>query len=478
MENTIQELFSWTLSALYIYMIVAIIIAILLDNRDPAKSLAWITILVLLPVVGIILYLFFGHDFRKQKIITKKSIRNIKNRPIPICNTSHVDMEKLTPQQQNLIQFLKKVGEAPPYAGSKIQVYADGESTFEAMFSAIEQAQQHIHIEFFIFEDDRVSNSLRELLIKKAQEGVRVRMIYDYLGSWRLPKSYIRSLRKAGAYVQSFLPVRFRLSKMKINYRNHRKILVVDGKIGFTGGLNIADRYLYGNKLGKWRDTFVRIEGNAVHGLQANFLIDWFFVDRKLITDPKYYPEMPTYDDNLIQFVTSGPDSDWENITHGLTQAIMTATDYVYMHTPYFVPSQSVVSAIHTAALSGIDVRLLIPEKSDAPLSAYATNSYISRLMEAGVKVYFYQNNFLHSKSIVIDDMISSIGSANLDERSSNQNFELNAFIYDKDTAITLRELFLNDLKNSRKVNAEEWAKRSNWKKLKESIARLFVPLL
>ena len=187
---------------------------------------------------------------------------------------------------------------------------------------------------------------------------------------------------------------------------------------------------------------------------------------------------MPVYDDNLIQFVASGPDSDWENITHGLTHAIMTATDYAYMHTPYFVPSQSVVSAIHTAALSGIDVRLLIPEKSDSPLSAYATNSYIARLMEAGVRVYFYQNNFLHSKSIVIDNMISSIGSANLDERSSNQNFELNAFIYDKDTAKTLKELFLNDLKNSREINAEEWAQRSNWEKLKESIARLFVPLL
>ena len=478
METTIQEIFSWTLSALYIYMIVAIIIAILLDNRDPAKSLAWITILVLLPVVGIVLYVFFGHDFRKQKIITKKSVRNIKNRPIPVCDTSKVDMQALTPQQQHLIQLLMKVGEAPVYAGSKIDVYADGEATFEAMFSAIEQAQKHIHIEFFIFEDDRVSNRLRKLLIQKAQEGVRVRMIYDYLGSWRLPKSYIRSLRNAGAYVQSFLPVRFRLNRFKINYRNHRKILVVDGKIGFTGGLNIADRYLYGNKLGKWRDTFVRIEGNAVHGLQANFLIDWLFVDRKIITAPKYYPEMPVYDDNLVQFVASGPDSDWENITHGLTHAIMTATDYVYMHTPYFVPSQSVVSAIHTAALSGVDVRLLIPETSDSPLSAAATRSYITRLTEAGVRVYFYQNNFLHSKSIVIDDMVSSIGSANLDERSSNQNFELNAFIYDKDTAQKLKELFLNDLEHSREVDANKWDQRSHWEKLKESIARLFVPLL
>ena len=478
MEFSLQTLFSHTLTLLYIYTIIAIIIAILLDNRDPAKSLAWITILILLPLLGILLYLFFGHDFRKQKIITRKSVRHIKNRPAPICDISNVDMQQLTDQQQHLIQLLMKVGEAPVYAGSKIDVYTDGASTFEAMFTAIEQAKQHIHIEFFIFENDRVSNRLRELLIKKAKEGVRVRMIYDYLGSWRLPKSYIRSLRAAGVYVRSFLPVRFRMTRFKINYRNHRKVLVVDGKVGFTGGLNIADRYLYGNQLGQWRDTFVRIEGNAVHGLQANFLIDWLFVDRKLIVDSKYYPEMPTYDDNLVQFVASGPDSDWENIMHGLTHAIMTSTKYVYMHTPYFVPSQSVVSAIHTAALSGVDVRLLIPERSDSPISAAATKSYIGRLLEAGVKVYFYQNNFLHSKSIVIDDMVSSIGSANLDERSGNQNFELNAFIYDIDTAAKLKHHFLNDLEHSREIDIESWNQRSGWEKLKESISRLFVPLL
>lgn len=478
MELTLQEVLSFSLTFFYVITIVAIILAILLDNRDPAKSLAWVTILVLLPFVGILLYLFFGHDFRKQKIISRKSVRHIKNRPIPKCDISSVDMERLSAQQQHLIQLLMKVGEAPVYSGSKIEIYVDGASTFETMFSAIEQAKQHIHIEFFIFEDDRVSNRLRELLIKKAHEGVRVRMIYDYLGSWRLPKSYIRSLRNAGVYVQSFLPVRFRLSRFKINYRNHRKILVVDGRVGFTGGLNIADRYLYGNKLGQWRDTFVRIEGNAVHGLQANFLIDWLFVDRKLIVDSKYYPEMPVYDNNLVQFVTSGPDSDWENIMHGLTHAIMTSTQYVYMHTPYFVPSQSVVSAIHTAALSGVDIRLLLPEQSDSPVSAAATRSYISRLLEAGVRVYFYQHNFLHSKSIVIDDMVSSIGSANLDERSSNQNFELNAFIYDKDTALTLKQHFLKDLEQSIEIKKDTWEQRAAWRKIVESIARLFVPLL
>lgn len=469
---------SWTFSAIYIFTIISIIVVILLDNREPIKSLAWVTVLVMLPVLGIILYFFLGRDFRKQKIISRKSIRKIKDRPIPECDISKVDTHILTQQQKNLIKLLMRIGEAPVYPGNKLELYVDGPSTFNALFHAIENAQQHIHIEFFIFEDDKISNALRELLIKKAKQGVRVRMIYDYLGSWRLPKSYIQSLRDAGVYVRSFLPVRFRWARIKINYRNHRKVVVVDGKIGFTGGLNIADRYLVGNKLGKWRDTFVRIEGAAVHGLQSNFLIDWFFVDRKLIVDPKYYPEMPYYEDNLVQFVASGPDSDWPNIMCGLSQAIMTATKYVYMHTPYFMPPEVVTSAVYTAALSGIDVRLLVPEKSDSPLSSAATKTYITRLLEAGVRVYFYTGNFLHSKCVVIDDMISSVGSANLDERSSNQNFELNAFIYDVDTAQLLKQYFWHDLESSYELTLSQWENRSRWARLKESFARLFVPIM
>lgn len=471
-------IFSWTFTAIYVFTVISIIVVILLDNREPVKSLAWVTVLVLLPVAGIILYFFVGRDFRKQKIISRKSIRRIKERPIAEYDISKVDTCALSDQQRNLVKLLMRIAEAPVYPGNKIQLYVDGPSTFKALFQAIEEAQEHIHIEFFIFEDDKVSNALRELLIKKAKQGVRIRMIYDYLGSWRLPKSYIQSLRDAGVYVRSFLPVRFRWARIKINYRNHRKLVIIDGKVGFTGGLNIADRYFVGNRLGKWRDTFVRIEGAAVQGLQSNFLIDWCFVDSKLIIDPKYYPPMPFYEDNFIQFVASGPDSDWPNIMCGLSQAIMTATKYVYMHTPYFMPPEVVTSAVCTAALSGIDVRLLVPEKSDSPLSAAATKTYISRLLEAGVRVYFYTGNFLHSKCVVIDDMISSIGSANLDERSSSLNFELNAFIYDVDTAQLLKQYFWSDLESSYELTLSEWEKRSRWAKLKESIARLFVPLM
>ena len=289
----------------------------------------------------------------------------------------------------------------------------------------------------FIFDDDRISNDLRELLIQKAKEGVRVRMIYDYWGSFDLSKKYVKSLVDAGVYVRPFLPFRWQISRTnKINYRNHRKVVVVDGKTGFIGGLNVADRYRYGNKLGVWRDTFIRLKGAAVQGLQQLFIIDWYFVDRKLIEGNEYFPEPEKYDENLVQIVSSGPDSDWPAIMHGISSAIMSASKHIFIHSPYFMPTDEIASCIQMAALAGIDVRLMIPVKSDSRFSDASTASYLEKTLEAGVRVYRYKEGFLHSKAIVIDDFISIIGSSNMDERSFGQNFEANAFIYDKKTHI------------------------------------------
>lgn len=465
-------------SFVYVLLIAGTIVLILSQNRNPVRSLSWVLVLVLLPVIGVTLYVLIGQYFRRDKIISKKSIRKVANRPIPCFDIKEIDTRTLTGQQLNLIKLLRRNNDAAAYPGNKIKVYTDSKEAFEALFAAIESAVNHIHVEFYVFADDRVSNRLRQLLIEKAQQGVRVRMIYDYLGGFTLTKRYIQSLREAGVYVQAFLPVRFRISRIKINYRNHRKIVVVDGKVAFTGGLNIADRYLYGNELGSWRDTFVRFEGMAVHGLQTHFLIDWYFVEQKLITDKKYYPAFEMHDDNLVQVVTSGPDSDWENIMQGIAQAIMTATKYVYMHTPYFIPTEHLLEAIQTAALSGVDVQLMVPKRSDARISDAATRTYLQPILEAGVRVFWYTEGFLHSKAIVIDDMVSTIGSANLDERSANQNFELNAFIYDVETALTLKKAFLEDKKRCSELTLARWMKRSRWERLKESVARLFAPLM
>jgi len=305
-------------------------------------------------------------------------------------------------------------------------------------------------------------------------------MIYDYWGSFDLSKRYLKSLRDAGVYVRSFLPFRFRFqfSSSRINYRNHRKLVIVDGKIGFTGGLNIADRYIYGNTLGKWRDTFVSFEGAAVHGLQLLFLVDWYFVDRKLITDEKYFPTPEVFDTNLVQIVSSGPDSDWEAIMQGIASAIMSATRYIYIQSPYFMPNEVIASCIQMASLSGVEVRLMIPFRSDSRLSDASTFSFLGEALEAGVRVFHYKNGFLHSKAIVIDDSISIVGSCNLDERSFVHNFEANAFIYETKTALKLKDLFVNDMENCVEFTLEAWVKRKRRQKLKESFARLFSPLM
>ncbi len=463
----------------YIVTVLATTVIILRENRKPVRALTWVIVLFLLPFVGLLFYYIFGQYYRRRKIISKKKVRKVTKLLNATLELPNLEMGFLNEQQRKLVRLLKRNNNSPALPCSKVDVLVDGEATFEAIFDEIERAEKHIHIEFYIFTDDEVSNRMRELLIKKAKQGVRVRMIYDYIGSFSLPKKYIQSLRSAGVYVEAFLPARFKVARIKINYRNHRKILVIDGKVGFTGGVNVADRYLTGNKLGLWRDTFVRLEGMAVYGLQANFLVDWYFVSQKLITDSKYYPPMlPAHDGSLVQVVSSAPDSDWENIMQGISHAIMTAEKYVYIHTPYFIPTDGVLSAIQIAALSGVDVRLMIPKYSDAIVSSAASRSYVEPMLEVGAKVYWYTGGFLHSKAIVIDDMISIVGSANLDERSTNLNFELSAFIYNKPTAQRLKEVFMKDVLCCNEIKRRQWQKRSSWNKLQESMARLFSPLM
>ena len=462
----------------YIYIIISTISVLLLENRNPVKSFSWLLVLVFLPVVGLVLYILIGQNYRKRKIISRKSIQRITERPVASFDIDKLNSEHMDQHFIKLSSMLKKNSEAEGYAYNKIEILSRGEDIFQSMFDAIRNAKDHIHIEFFIFEDDKLSNELRELLIQKSREGVRVRMIYDYVGSINLSSRYLHTLRYAGVYVRPFLPLRLRLRRSKINYRNHRKLVVVDGKIGFTGGINIADRYLYGSRLGQWRDTVVRIEGAGVHGIQKLFLTDWYFVERKLITAAKYFPEPQRYEENLVQLVSSGPDTDWQSIMQGIAAAIMAAEKYVYIHTPYFMPNELMSGCIQMAALSGTEIRLMIPEKSDAPLSDLSSSSYLGDMMEAGVRVFIYKKGFLHSKAIVLDDFVSIIGSTNMDDRSFDQNFEANAFIYDTQTALQLKELFMNDLNKCEELTYDAWNNRKRRQKLKESFARLFSPLM
>ena len=474
-----KHVFTTLLILLYLYTLVTIISVLILENRNPVKSISWVLVLLFLPVLGMWLYLLFGQDYRKKKIISKRSIRRANNHPLVPFNIDKLDAITIEKSKLNLIKLLYNNGDSVCYANNKIDIFTDGKSTFEALFEALQHAQDHIHIQFFIFDDDKISNKLRELLIRKAREGVRVRMIYDYWGSFNLSKKYLQSLKDAGVYIMPFLPFRWQISRSnKINYRNHRKVVVVDGIIGFIGGLNVADRYRYGNNLGNWRDTFIKMEGAAVQGLQHLFIIDWFFVDRKLVEGNQYFPEPQKFDHNLVQIVGSGPDSDWPAILHGIASAIMSASKYIYIQSPYFMPTDEIASCIHIAALSGLDVRLMIPVKSDSRFSDASTASYLEKALEAGVRVFRYKNGFLHSKTIVIDDFISIVGSTNMDERSFEQNFEANAFIYDEKTAGQFRNLFLNDGDQCEELTLEYWAMRNGRQKLRESFARLFSPLM
>ena len=348
----------------------------------------------------------------------------------------------------------------------------------QGLLQAIAQAEHHIHLEFYIFEDDAVGRLVRDALIDKARQGVEVKVLYDDVGCWRVPRSFFQEMKMQGIEVHSFLKVMFPLFTSKVNYRNHRKIVVVDGKVGFVGGMNLAERYVRGIGGGCWRDTHLRLEGRAVHGLQTTFLLDWFFVDRSLITSRAYFPKMECCGTSLVQVVTGDPVSPWREVMQGLLMALGQARHYFYIQTPYFLPTESLLIAMQSAALSGVDVRLMLPLKADNSLTHWASCSYLKDVLTAGVKVYFYQPGFLHSKLIVSDDMLYTVGSTNLDFRSFEHNFEVNAFVYDAATAPAVRDIFLRDQQEAVQVLLKSWQQRPWRLKALESVVRLMAPLL
>lgn len=360
-----------------------------------------------------------------------------------------------------------------------LQVLRNGEETFPEIFKAIEQAKHHIHLEYYIIEDDKIGNQLREILIRKAKEGIEVRLIFDDVGSWELKKKFIRSMSDVGIMVDCFMKVRFPMLTSRVNYRNHRKILVVDGETAFVGGLNFADRYLDGVPgIGPWRDTHLKVTGGGATALHIIFMADWYFVSKEILKGEKYFKPFEPGDGKLVQISASGPDSDWESISQAYFSAIATATDYVYISTPYLMPTSDIITALKTSALGGVDVRIIVPGMSDAITPKWGTNSFIEELLEAGVKVYFYQAGFTHSKVIIVDGIFSSVGTANLDFRSLETNFEVNAMIYDEETAGILANQFLEDQEQSKIVVLEEWVKRPRINKIKESFSRLLSPML
>jgi cardiolipin synthase len=472
-------------TSLYFLTVVFIAVLIVLENRNPVKTISWVLVLVLIPFAGIILYLFLGQEYRKQKMFSRKRLkdlvrlRRLTMRQLDSFSGDHPQLSKVVQAKKHLIKLLLTNSHALATNDNEVTVLKNGDETFPAIFEAMENARHHIHLEYYIVEDDELGNQLRETLIRKAKEGIEVRFIYDDVGSWALKKRFFRPMLEAGIKVDCFMKVRFPHLTSRVNYRNHRKILIVDGIIGFVGGLNIANRYLYGTpRLGSWRDTHLMIKGGAVTSLQIVFMADWYFVSREILKGEPYFQPLREGNGPLVQIVASGPDSDWESIGQAYFSAIASATEHVYIATPYLMPTGDIITALKTAALGGIDVRILVPGKSDAIIPKWGTDSYIQELLEAGVKVYFYRAGFTHSKVIIVDGIFSSVGTANMDFRSLETNFEVNAMIYDPKTAATLISYFMNDLKQSEQVLLREWKKRPRFRKANESFARLLSPML
>ena len=474
------------LKVLYILTIVFMVILVIQQRGDPMKTIAWLLVVTFLPLLGIILYFFFGKNYRKEKIFSRKGLADSKR--IKMLAQYQPDNkpdatywpDELIAGKAHIMKMLYNSDKALITAHNRVKILVNGKVTFEHIIAELEKAEKHIHLEYYIIDDDHIGNEVRRILIRKAQEGLEVRVIYDDIGCWSLSNEFICSLKNAGVHVFPFMPVRFPYFTNKINYRNHRKIIVIDGKVGFVGGLNIADRYISGSEeLLPWRDTHLKIEGEAVYSLQSVFLLDWYFVSkRNLHHQDQYFPPVEIADQHLVQIVASGPDSDWSSIMQTFFSAIATARSYIYISTPYFLPNESILTALLTASLSGVDVRMLLPEQCDSKLVHWSSFSYIGQLLDAGIKVYLYRKGFTHSKLMIVDDAFCSIGTANMDIRSFDQNFEVNALMYDQRISVAMRNIFMNDIKDLKYININDWDKRSRWVVLRESVARLFSPLL
>ncbi len=462
----------------YAYTVISSILVVLLENKHPVRTSAWIMVLIFVPFIGLLLYVVLGRSYHRQGNISKKLKSKIlslgsKSSVKEICNENAI-----CAKHERLMHLLKSSTDANVFTHNEVDIYTDGKRLFEDMLRAMDNASEHIHAEYYAVETDETGNLFKDMLVKKAQQGLEVRLIYDDVGSWRLKRTTRQEMKDAGVILQTFFELRFPYFTNKLNYRNHRKILIIDGKIGFLGGVNIADRYTKGLSWGIWRDTHIKIQGNAVDGLQQLFLNDWLYITKKAIHNKKYFATHKPAENLPIQIVGSGPDSIWEGIMQGFCYAINNASKYVYIQTPYFLPNDSISNALQSAALAGIDVRIMIPSRSDTRISLEASLSFVKDMLAAGVRVYQYQNGFIHAKSIAIDDELAIIGSANMDFRSFEQNFEVSAFMYDNKKCIELRNIFLLDMKQCKRLLYTQWKQRPASQKLIQSSARLFSPLL
>ncbi len=466
--------------------ILVVVLLVVFENRSPLKSISWILIITLIPIAGVVLYFFFGQKYQKEILYSRK-VAKYQRRINAISRTqlkqlSSVNMMELgnkVSTKKDIMTLLLNSDKAFLTHNTHVKILNNGSETFADLKQALQNARHHIHLEFYILKFGGIGDEIFEILKAKAEQGVEVRVIYDSVGSYHMPRRKKKEYHASGIELKSFQKVIFPILSSKVNYRNHRKIVVIDGKTGYTGGLNISDKYVENNPTNTyWRDTFVRIEGNAANALQAIFMNDWYYVTKESIYNDVYFHEEKESKQNLTQIISSGPDSGWHAISQFYFSAIASSTEHVYIASPYFIPNDEISFALKAAALRGVDVKILIPKYSDTFISRWSTESYLTEMMKAGVKIYHYTRGFLHSKILISDGVLSSIGSANLDYRSLETNFEVNAVFYDEQIAKKLSQQFYYDLKDSYLLKPRQWKKRPFHKKIASSFARLFAPLM
>ena len=447
-------------------------VVVMMQRRRPSDAWAWILVLVFVPVMGILLYYLFGFPAKDRPLISDERLQILKSYTAPLCTEGEDGVNPLIP-------LLQRVNQSYPTRGNGIEFYTAFADMFQALKADIQAARHHIHLEFFQIESDPVGDELSDLLINKVKEGVEVRVIYDAAACWLVPRSFYRRMQNGGVQIKAFNPI-FPILSPFSNYRDHRKVVVIDGKIGFTGGMNIAERYLLGVRGGIWRDTHIRMIGPSVSELQTAFLSDWQFTRKEWIHDDVYYPVPLRSDQNLlIQMISSNPTDSWRVMDLSISQTIFSSRRYLYLQSPYFLPSESIRVSLHAAALSGVDVRVMIPTQPDkGHITINASRWNVEQMLQAGVRFYFYDNGYMHSKTIVSDDQITSIGSVNIDSRSLSQAFEIDAFIYDREVALHQKQLFLDDIKFCHELDLKTWQQRPRWDRVKESFCHLLAPLL
>lgn len=470
----------------FINLILAVII-IFFQRKDPKSVWAWLLILYFIPVLGFVFYLLIGTDTHKEKLFRTKEIEDklsdavrrqekiIRNKELPEVYPEMADYS-------DLVLYHLQVSGAILTDDNEVQIYTDGREKFKALVEDIRQAQSSIHIQYYIIRNDEVFDAIKEVLLQKISQGVEVRILFDAMGCKGVRKSEWKKLQELGIETAEFFPAILGKLQLRINYRNHRKIVVIDGKIGYVGGFNIAREYVgLDEKFGYWRDTHMRITGSAVQSLQGRFILDWNYANRehtitfeKYFVDAEFRPEFRC----PVQIVTSGPDTRDQNIRDTYLRLIHKARKSIYIQTPYFIPDESIFTALLMAARSGIEVNIMIPCKPDHPFVYWATYSYIGDLVLAGANCYTYNNGFLHAKGIVVDEMVLSYGTANMDIRSFALNFEVNAIVYDKQKAQEMVGYFNEDLKVSKKITKNVYLSRPFVIRIKEQVSRLLSPVL